>query len=55
MAAALAARGAPRVVIQVASQNPEAQAVFGRLGFRPTMVEMTRELPPRPPPRRRRR
>jgi RimJ/RimL family protein N-acetyltransferase len=44
LAAGLAARGAPRVVIQVASQNPEAQAVFARLGFRPTMVEMTREL-----------
>lgn len=46
MAAALAARGAPRVVIQVASQNPQAQAAFARLGFRPTMVEMTRELAP---------
>ena len=44
LAAVLAARGAPRVVIQVASENPEAQAVFARLGFRPTMVEMTREL-----------
>jgi RimJ/RimL family protein N-acetyltransferase len=49
LAAGLARRGAPRVVIQVASQNPEAQAVFGRLGFRPTMVEMTRELPRRSP------
>lgn len=50
LAAALAARGAPRVVIQVASQNPLAQAVFARLGFRPTLLEMTRELPS---PRRR--
>jgi RimJ/RimL family protein N-acetyltransferase len=47
MSAGLARRGAPRVVIQVASLNPEAQEVFGGLGFRPTMVEMTRELRPR--------
>jgi RimJ/RimL family protein N-acetyltransferase len=40
---ALARRGAPRVVIQVASRNPEALAVFARLGFRPTMLEMTKE------------
>jgi len=46
LAAGLARRGAPRVVIQVASQNPAAQAVFARLGFRPTMVEMTRESRP---------
>lgn len=53
LSAALAKRGAPRVVIQVASMNPDAQAVFTGLGFRPTMVEMTRELPrPRPAPRR---
>ena len=49
LVAGLAARGAPRVVIQVASLNPEAQAVFSGLGFRPTMVEMTRELPARRP------
>jgi RimJ/RimL family protein N-acetyltransferase len=55
MAEGLAARGAPRVVIQVASRNPDAQAVFARLGFRPTMLEMTRELAPaRRAPRRRR-
>jgi RimJ/RimL family protein N-acetyltransferase len=47
LAEGLARRGAPRVVIQVASLNPQAQAVFARLGFRPTMVEMTRELKPR--------
>jgi RimJ/RimL family protein N-acetyltransferase len=39
----LEARGAPRVVIDVAARNPEAQAVFERLGFRPTMLEMARE------------
>lgn len=56
LSAALKERGAPRVVIQVASLNPRAQAVFAGLGFRPTMVEMTRELAPalrRRPPRRR--
>lgn len=42
---ALARRGAPRVVIEVASENPQAQEVFAGLGFRPTMLEMTRELP----------
>jgi GNAT superfamily N-acetyltransferase len=46
LAAALAKRGAPRVVIQVATLNPRAQEVFAGLGFRPTMVEMTRELAP---------
>ncbi|MBI5067850.1 MAG: GNAT family N-acetyltransferase [Deltaproteobacteria bacterium] len=50
LAEGLARRGAPRVVIQVATENPEARAVFARLGFRPTMLEMTREL--RPPRRR---
>jgi len=46
----LVARGAPRVVIQVAAQNPEAQAAFARMGFRRTMVEMAIEAsePPRP-------
>lgn len=44
LAAGLARRGAPRLVIQVAWRNPEAQAAFARLGFRPTMVELTREL-----------
>ena len=48
LAHTLAARGAPRVVIQVASNNPDAQAVFAGLGFRPTMLEMTRELGPAP-------
>lgn len=36
--------GAPRVVLSSATSNAAAQALFARLGFRPTMVEMTREL-----------
>jgi ribosomal protein S18 acetylase RimI-like enzyme len=40
--------GAPRVVLHTASQNHRAQAVFSRLGFRPTMVEMMVELPKKP-------
>lgn len=40
--AALEARGAPRVVLMSATQNAEAQALFEALGFRRTMVEMTR-------------
>ncbi len=43
LAAALEERGAPRVVLSVASRNPVAQRLFRRLGFRPTMIEMTRE------------
>jgi len=45
LAAALAARGAPRLVIQVADRNPRALRAFAKMGFRPTMVELTRELP----------
>ena len=41
--AALVARGAPRVVLHTAAPNAAAQALFARLGFRKTMVEMTRE------------
>jgi len=41
--AALAAKGAPRVVLHTAAGNAAAQALFVRAGFRPTMVEMTRE------------
>lgn len=37
-------RGAPRVVLQTAQKNEGAQRLFDRLGFRRTMVEMTREL-----------
>lgn len=43
MLAALKARGAPRVVLLSAWRNPEAHAFFEALGFRRTMLEMTRE------------
>ena len=43
-AAWLKARGAPRVVIWTAERNDAAQRLFDRLGFRRTMIEMTREL-----------
>ena len=36
--------GAPRVVLMSAAQNAPAQRLFARLGFRTTMVEMTREV-----------
>jgi len=36
--------GAPRVVLWTAENNPAAQRLFNRLGFRRTMIEMTREL-----------
>lgn len=42
--AALAALGAPRVVLSTADKNEGAQALFARAGFRRTMIEMTREL-----------
>ena len=37
-------RGAPRVVLGTAERNPAAQRLFEKLGFRRTMIEMTREL-----------
>ncbi len=37
-------RGLPRVVLSTAQPNDGAQRLFERLGFRRTMVEMTREL-----------
>jgi GNAT superfamily N-acetyltransferase len=40
----LRSRGAPRVVLWSAEPNVSAQRLFARLGFRRTMVEMTREL-----------
>jgi GNAT superfamily N-acetyltransferase len=40
----LRAHGAPRVLLWTAEQNPAAQTLFSRLGFRRTMIEMTREL-----------
>ena len=36
--------GAPRVVLWTAEKNEVAQRLFARLGFRRTMIEMTREL-----------
>lgn len=35
--------GAPRIVLHTATQNAPAQRLFEELGFRRTMVEMTRE------------
>ena len=35
--------GAPRVMLWTAQANPAAQRLFERLGFRRTMIEMTRE------------
>ena len=37
-------QGLPRVLLWTAVPNERAQRVFERLGFRRTMVEMTREL-----------
>jgi ribosomal protein S18 acetylase RimI-like enzyme len=36
--------GAPRVVMWTAEMNDSGQRLFTRLGFRRTMIEMTREL-----------
>jgi len=36
--------GAPRVILGTAAPNAMAQALFRRLGFRDTMIEMTMEL-----------
>lgn len=36
-------RGAPRVLLSTAFRNEAAQRLFRRAGFRPTMIEMTRE------------
>jgi len=36
--------GAPRVVLGTAEKNEGAQRLFSRLGFRRTMIEMTKEL-----------
>ena len=40
----LKSRGVPRVVLSTAAKNISAQRLFERSGFRPTMIEMTREL-----------
>jgi ribosomal protein S18 acetylase RimI-like enzyme len=37
-------RGVPRVVLSTADQNEAAQRLFASMGFRRTMIEMTREL-----------
>jgi ribosomal protein S18 acetylase RimI-like enzyme len=37
-------RGMPRVVLGTADRNTTAQQLFTKLGFRRTMIEMTREL-----------
>jgi len=42
----LVGRGAPRVMLWTAQQNTPAQRLFERLGFRRTMIEMTREAKP---------
>lgn len=41
--AALEDRGVPRVVLSTAVGNEPAQRLFASAGFRPTMLEMTRE------------
>jgi ribosomal protein S18 acetylase RimI-like enzyme len=41
----LAERGVPRVILWTAAANTSAHRVFRRLGFRATMMEMTRETP----------
>lgn len=40
-----AERGVPRVVLHTATSNTKAQALFRKLGFRDTMLEMTLEMP----------
>lgn len=38
------ARGVPRLVLSTAARNEAAQRFFASMGFRRTMIEMTREL-----------
>lgn len=45
MVSRLRAMGAPRVVLMAASKNEAGRRLFARLGFRETMIEMTRETP----------
>jgi ribosomal protein S18 acetylase RimI-like enzyme len=40
----LRGRGVRQVVLSAAARNTDAQRLFARHGFRPTMVEMTRDL-----------
>jgi ribosomal protein S18 acetylase RimI-like enzyme len=44
MLAALTSKGAPRVMLSTAERNEAAHRFFERVGFRRTMIEMTREL-----------
>jgi ribosomal protein S18 acetylase RimI-like enzyme len=44
--AELEARGAKRIVLSTMVDNERAQQVFRQAGFRPTMLEMTRERTP---------
>lgn len=44
-AAWIASRGVPRVMLWTAEKNQDAQRLFEHLGFRRTMIEMTRECP----------
>jgi ribosomal protein S18 acetylase RimI-like enzyme len=41
---ALRALGAPRVVLSTAARNDPAQRLFTAAGFRPTTIELTRDL-----------
>ncbi|HMI57704.1 MAG TPA: GNAT family N-acetyltransferase [Gemmatimonadaceae bacterium] len=41
---ALEARGARQIVLSTATRNESAQRLFARAGFRPTMIEMTRDI-----------
>ncbi len=43
--AALEGLGAPQIQLSTAERNGTAQKLFAGLGFRPTMIEMTREIP----------
>ncbi|MCA1585480.1 MAG: GNAT family N-acetyltransferase [Acidobacteria bacterium] len=39
-------RGMPRVLLQTAERNEDAQRLFSRLGFRRTLIEMAKEIEP---------
>jgi ribosomal protein S18 acetylase RimI-like enzyme len=45
VAAWMTQRGAPRLILETAAANETAQRFFQKRGFRPTMIEMARELP----------
>jgi ribosomal protein S18 acetylase RimI-like enzyme len=42
--AALEARNVPQIVLTTAQRNVAAQRLYAGAGFRPTMIEMTRQL-----------